>query len=104
MDKEAPLRRADKNPHTKVLCHSCVIPRAASSPRNFFFFLAVLDLRFYTGFSLVVTSKGLLANCGAWTSHCSDFSCCSGVQALGCAGFSSCGSWDLELSSCGSLA
>ena len=50
------------------------------------------------------TSKGLLANCGAWTSHCSDFSCCSGVQALGCAGFSSCGSWDLELSSCGSLA
>lgn len=38
MDKDPPLRRADKNPHTEVLCHSCVTPRAPSSPRIFFFF------------------------------------------------------------------
>lgn len=83
MDKDPPLRRADKNPHTEVLCHSCVTPRAPSSPRIFFFFLSVLDLHCYMGISLVVTSEGLLSICSAWTSRCSDFSCCSGVQALG---------------------
>ena len=49
--------------------------------------------------------QGLLANCGAWASHCSGFSYC-GAQALGHAGFSSCSSWPLEhrLRSCGAQA
>ena len=37
------------------------------------------------------SDQGLLSSCCVWTSHCSDFSC-FGTQALGQAGFSSCGS------------
>ena len=52
-----------------------------------------------TGFSLVVASR-LLSSCSVWASHCGGFSC--GARALGCVGFSSCGSWALEhrLDSC----
>jgi len=42
--------------------------------------------------SLFAASRGLLCRYGARASHCSDFSC-SRAQALGCLGFSSCGSW-----------
>ena len=42
--------------------------------------------------SLFAASRGLLCRYGARASHCSDFSC-STAQALGCLGFSSCGSW-----------
>ena len=38
---------------------------------------------------------GLLSCCGAWASHCSDFSCCK-AQTLGTWGLSSCGSEALE--------
>ena len=38
---------------------------------------------------------GLLSNCGVRASHCS-FCSCFRLQALGCAGFNSCGSWALE--------
>ena len=48
----------------------------------FILFLAVLDLHFYVGFSLVVESRVLLSNCSAQASHCGDFSCC-GAQGLG---------------------
>ena len=39
--------------------------------------------------------QGLLSGCGAWASHCGDFSCCR-ARALGCVGFSNCSSQDLE--------
>ena len=70
--------------------------------RHFFFclLLSVLDLHWCMGFSLVVRSGVALVAMQA--SHRSGFSC-GGVQALGYAGFGSCGSWALEhrISSCG---
>ena len=41
---------------------------------------------------LFSSEQGLLSSCGALVSHCSAFSCCR-AQALGRAGFSSCGVW-----------
>ena len=32
--------------------------------------------------SLIAASGGLLSSCGAWASHCGDFSC-GGAQAVG---------------------
>ena len=53
---------------------------------------AVLGLHCCMGFSLVVTSGGLLSSCGVWPSHCSGLSSC-GAGSLGHMGFSSCGTW-----------
>ena len=36
---------------------------------------------------------GLLSCCGGWASYCGGFSCYR-TQALGCMGFSNCGSWE----------
>ena len=60
--------------------------------RHFFFylFLSVLGLHWCMGFSLAVRSGVALVVVQA--AHCSGFSC-GGVQALGYAGFSSCGLW-----------
>ena len=44
------------------------------------------------GLTLVAASGGATLRCGALASHCSGLSCC-GSQALGHAGFSSCGAW-----------
>ena len=48
---------------------------------------------------------GLLSCCGVWASYCGDFSG-YGTEALGCMGFISYGSWDLEqgLNNCVSWA
>ena len=70
---------------------------------NFIYlFLAVLGLCCCVGFPRVVAIRGYSLSCGAQAPHCSGFSCCR-AQALGHRGFSSCGSWTLELglSSCG---
>lgn len=58
-----------------------------------YLFLTVLGLRCCVGFSLVAMSTGspLLSSCSART-YCSCLSC-GGAQALGHAGFSSCGTW-----------
>ena len=70
-----------------------------------YLFSAVLGLPRCLGFSLVAASRGYASLRQARASHCSCLSCC-GVQALGCLGFSSCGSWALEhrLSSQGARA
>ena len=47
--------------------------------------LAVLGLHCCAGFSLVAARRGYCLVGGAWTSHCSGFSCC-GAWALECVG------------------
>ena len=47
-----------------------------------YLFLAVLDLRSCSGFSLVAESGELLSSCGARASHCGGF-ICHGARALG---------------------
>ena len=67
-----------------------------------FIFLAVLDLPFCLGFSLVVVTRGLFSSRSAWASNCDGFSCCR-AQTLGHVDFSSCSSHALEhrLNNCG---
>ena len=74
---------------------------------SFFLFFKITYLFIYgcAGSFFTWGEGDLLSGCGARVSHCSDFSC-YGVQALGCAGFSSCGSLALEhwLGGCGAWA
>ena len=49
--------------------------------------------------ALVAESRSY-SSCSVWAFHGGDFSC-RGARALGCIGFSSCGTW---VSSCGSRA
>ena len=56
--------------------------------------MAVLGLCCCVGFSLVAVSSVALS-CSMWT-YCSGFTCCR-TQALGHAGFSSCGTWTCSL-------
>ena len=73
---------------------------------SFFLFFKLLIYLFMAVLGLsLLGARGTYSGCGARVSHCSDFSC-YGVQALGCAGFSSCGSLALEhwLGGCGAWA
>ena len=69
-----------------------------------YLFLAMLGLRWCSGFSLVSGSR-CFSICSVRASHYSGFSCCR-ARALGHAGCSSCRSWSLELrlKSCGAWA
>ena len=75
-----------------------------SFEKNNFIYLAVLGLGCFSGFFLVVESRG--RSLLSWeASHGRGLSCCR-AQDLGCAGFSSCGSQALghRLNSCGTRA
>ena len=54
-----------------------------------FLYLAVLGLHCCMQAFSSCREKGLFSSCGVRASHCSGF--CCGAQALGCVGFSSCG-------------
>ena len=86
-----------KKPDTKQLYVSIYCDSIYVRFFGFFFkiifiylFMAVLGLRCCSGFSLDA-GEGAILHCGVWASHCGGFSCCR-AQALGRAGFSSCGS------------
>ena len=78
-----------------------MIEKFKSLDSSFFYvILFILFLAVLGGFLLhrlfsSCGEQGLLCNCRAWASHPSGFSCC-GARALGCMGFSSCGSQILE--------
>ena len=58
---------------------------------NFIYLLALLSLHCCVGFTLVAERRGY-SSCSAWATHSDGFSCFE-AQALGHAGFSSCGTW-----------
>ena len=66
----------------------------------YYCFLAVLGLRCCMWALPSCGERGPLSSCDMWASHCSGFSC-GREQALGKAGFSSCGIWAYCLVACG---
>ena len=80
--------------YTMVLCELITLNMDFSSLFIFnfnFLFLTVLGLHCCTqGFSSC-PSRGN-SSCGGQAFHCSSFSCCR-ARGLGCAGFTSCGTW-----------
>ena len=55
-----------------------------------FIMFKIIYLIFTVLFQIV--ASGGCSSCGAWASHCCDFSCCR-AQALVCTGFSRCDTW-----------
>ena len=60
--------------------------------KKYLLFLAVLGLSCCAGAFSRHSKQGLLSSCSIQASHCGGVSC-HGARALGCAGFSNCGSW-----------
>ena len=61
-----------------------------------YLFLAMLGLHCCVGIFYSCKEQGMLSRGGAWAFHCGDYTC-YGAQALGCTGFSSCGTWHQQL-------